>query len=154
MTMYPDDYPEYSETPDVPTCMQEASHATQELFTQVKSIKAILHAQGMAVSWPCLKWEIPFNDGQLFATVTKLMIEIQQIKLLLIECGLASELDMVPLTPRWRIDGHAQHYRNVKIFEQCVRTIIKQVKEHRPEGSFTYTVEKVLGQDKDEKPVK
>lgn len=152
--MYPKDYPDYAKTPNVPTCMQEASTATQELFRQVKDIKAVLYTHGMAPNWPDLQWEIPFSDGQLFAVITKLIVDVQQIKFLLIHHGLASENDMVPLTPRWRIDGHAQHYRNVKIFEQCVRTIIQQVKEHRPEGSFTYLVDKILGQDAEGRKVK
>lgn len=152
--MYPNDYPDYSKTPDVPTCMDEAAHATQELHAQVRAIKRVLHVQGMGPANWDEPWHVPLSDGQLFATVTRLIVDIQMIKLLLIEGGLASEKDMVPLSPRWRIDGRKQHYRNVKIFEQCVRLIIDQEKKGMPEGSFTHSVNRHLGQDENERPVK
>lgn len=152
--MYPDDYPDYNKLPDVPTCMAEASKATEILFEQLNAVKCVLYSQGMAPDWPSMKWEIPFSDGQLFAEITRMIVQIQQIKFLLIHYGLASEDEMIPLSPRWRIDGHKAHYRNVVIFEQCVRRIIQQEKDGLPEGSFKDIVNTILEQNKDGRIVK
>jgi len=131
----------------------DCAKALRECQKEIEQIKNIMFAVGLALERPDKKWEPIFGDGDLYDQATGLMLDVNMIKLLLIDAGLADESEFIPLSPRWRVDGEKHHFRNFKKFEDYVRRIVLGMKQRKSSFKDAHEFERQMGAFKNDENI-